>query len=359
VTRDAAARADGVTTIETRDLSLGYRRDGVLRRVVADVSIALRRNGIVGLAGESGCGKSTLALALTGYQPSGLEVISGSVWLGELELTALQRAALRRIWGARVAYLPQDTSTALNPAIRVGSQLVEAQRRHLDQTRQQARRRAVELLEMVRVPAARDALRRYPHQFSGGQQQRIALAIAMACEPEVLILDEPTTGLDVTTQADVNRLITELAREGGTAMLYVSHNLALLGTVCDELMIMYGGQIIEVGAAREVYVRPRHPYTAALIDAVPSVRDTTPPRGILGMPPLTVVDSRCGFMDRCSRRVDACAQPIALEPRGPTLVRCIRPVTADVARRRLTEAPAVAAIAGEPGSRCDRPAVLL
>src|SRR5262249_22207527 len=145
------------------------------------------------------------------------------------------------------------------------------------------------------VPDPGHAVRRYPHQFSGGQQQRIALAMALACQPEVLVLDEPTTGLDVTTQARVNRMIVELARREGTATLYVSHNLALLATVCDELAIMYAGQIVERGPAREVYLSPRHPYTAALIQAVPSVRSTRAPRGIPGLPPPTAITDRCAF----------------------------------------------------------------
>lgn len=319
--------------IEATGLAVGYRQGKVLRRVLDDVTITLRRNRIVGLAGESGCGKSTLGLSLIGYRPPGLEVLAGRVDLAGVDLTALPRSQLRSLWGSKIAYLPQDTSTALNPSLRIGTQLIEPQRRHLSLSSERAEERALELLERVHVKEGGAVLRRYPHQFSGGQQQRIALAIAVACEPDLLILDEPTTGLDVTTQAEVNSLIAELARQSGTAMLYVSHNLALLGTICDDLVIMYGGRIVEAGSAGEVYDQPRHPYTSALIDAVPSVRDETPPRGIPGMPPLSVVEGLCGFHDRCERVSSQCHHHVPLTSLADRQVRCVDPIeTRSVAR---------------------------
>jgi peptide/nickel transport system ATP-binding protein len=321
--------------------------------VVRDVDLTLRRERILGIAGESGCGKSTLALTLLGYQGPNTVFLGGSVDFGGVDLLRAAPPQLRRLWGARIAYLPQDTSTALNPAIRVGRQLAEPLRIHQHVGRGAARARMVELLDQVRIPEPPRALDRYPHEFSGGQQQRIALALGLACVPQVLILDEPTTGLDVTTQARVNRLIVELTRSAGTSTVYVSHNLALLATICDDLAIMYAGEIVELGPAREVFEDPQHPYTAALIDAVPSVRVRRRAHGIAGSPPSVVVEGRCGFIDRCAHAASTCAAPVPLLDLGRRSVRCVRYAELELAGRANGFAaaptqPSEAATAGAP-----------
>jgi oligopeptide/dipeptide ABC transporter ATP-binding protein len=317
----------GMTTpnLSAHDLSVGYRsRDG-LTQVLADVSIELEPGRILGLAGESGSGKSTLALSLMGYRASGQEQLSGRVDFAGRTLSGASIKELRRVWGSRLAYLPQDTATSLNPALTVENQLREVLRRHRGQDGAAAARRGVEWLERVEIPQPEQAMRRYPHQFSGGQQQRIALAIALSVGPQVLILDEPTTGLDVVTQANINRLIVALVRDAGIASLYVSHNLALLATVCDELAIMYAGQIVERAPAGQLYAAPRHPYTAALIEAVPTIEADRPPHGIPGIPRLSVPVHVCGFADRCRYRVAACDTDIALVPVGDgRTARCVR-----------------------------------
>lgn len=318
----------GVTTrpgMRARALSIGYQTHDGVREVVADVTLTLQPERILGLAGESGCGKSTLALALAGYRAPGAQVLGGETLLAETELVGAPIRRLRGLWGARIAYMPQDTSTALNPALRVGRQITQPLRVHEGLSRAAATARARELLEHVGIPDPARAMSRYPHQFSGGQQQRIALAIGLICDPDILILDEPTTGLDVTTQARVNELILALARERGMATLYVSHNLALLGTICDDLAIMYGGEIVEHGPAREVYLRPRHPYTAALIAAVPAIGGGGRPRGIPGRPPAAVVHGACGYAERCTFRAAGCSTDVPLiSVAGDHRVRCVR-----------------------------------
>ncbi|GIF62589.1 ABC transporter ATP-binding protein [Asanoa ishikariensis] len=323
MTTTQTTRQDGDLAAE--GLSVGYRARTGLTQVLADVSVQLHSGRILGLAGESGSGKSTLALSLLGYRVSGQEILAGRVAFDGRDLDRASIKELRKVWGARLAYLPQDTATSLNPALTIRRHFVEGLRRHRGLDNAAALARSAEWLARVEIPEPENALHKYPHQFSGGQQQRIALALALSVDPEVLILDEPTTGLDVVTQAHVNRLIVTLARDAGIAALYVSHNLALLATVCDELAIMYAGQIVEQGVASAVYAAPRHPYTAALIGAVPTIASDRPLHGIPGIPRPSVPVHTCGFAERCKFRTDACDTDIPLvtlaEDRA---ARCVR-----------------------------------
>ncbi|MDB5074146.1 MAG: oligopeptide/dipeptide transporter, ATPase subunit [Chloroflexi bacterium] len=312
--------------LEARDLSMGYRSGGKsIAQVVAGVNLSLAAGKMVGLAGESGCGKSTLALSLLGYRSPGAVLLGGSVVVGGVNLLAANRRALRGYWGTKIAYLPQDTSTSLNPAMRIGRHFDEVLRRLSRGDRQAPPQVASQWLERVGIPDPQSALARYPHQFSGGQQQRIALAMAVCTKPDVLVLDEPTTGLDVVTQAHINRLIAGLCRDLGMATLHVSHNLSLLAEICDELVIMYAGEIVESGPARTVYHAPRHPYTAALINAVPHVHQSKTPKGIPGLPPERVVLSQCAFADRCTLRAPECMTSIPMiRVSARHAARCIR-----------------------------------
>jgi peptide/nickel transport system ATP-binding protein len=245
--------ATDTVLLSARSVSVGYRDGPGTRQVLADVDLDLPENMIMGLAGESGCGKSTLALVMAGYRPPGLRLLGGSVTYRGTEISNLRPGALRQYWGRRIAYLPQDTSTALNPAMRIGRQLAEVFQLHSGMNRRQAAAAGTEMLQRVGIPEPERAMHRYPHEFSGGQQQRIAIGLALGPRPDVVILDEPTTGLDVTVQARINELLVSLIRAERMAALYVSHNLALLATICDELRILYAGQIVEAGPANEVY----------------------------------------------------------------------------------------------------------
>jgi oligopeptide/dipeptide ABC transporter ATP-binding protein len=308
-------------------LTVSYRVPGdTPNRVVTGVDLALEAGKIVGLAGESGCGKSTTALAAIGFPPPGALIDGGLVLLGDTELLGLPRPRLRGLWGRACAYVAQDASRALNPALTIGRHLEEPLSRHLRLRGAALRERQLELLQAVEIPDPELALRRYPHQFSGGQQQRIALALALSCRPRVLVLDEPTTGLDVTTQARITALLRTLVAETGAAALYVSHDLALLAGLCEELNVMYAGEIVESGRTASLIARPAHPYTEALLRAVPSARRPRVVRGIPGGPPASVVVGACSFAPRCAHARPVCtaaAPPLETLAEGRQ-VRCVR-----------------------------------
>ncbi|GAB7006930.1 ABC transporter ATP-binding protein [Nocardioides sp. AN3] len=312
---------------EVDALSVGYRhRDGSINTVVKGVSLTLGRGKVLGVAGESGCGKSTAALASIGYRAGGMEVLNGTARLGEIDLLKLPLLKLRRLWGSKVVYVPQASSQTLTPALTIGKQLAEPMMLHLGIRGQELHDRQIGLLEEVGVPNPEAALRRYPHQFSGGQQQRINLAIALSCNPEVLILDEPTTGLDVTTQARIMKLLKRVIAEHQTAALLVSHDLPLLAETCDEVAIMYAGEVVEAGPAADLLAKPVHPYTKALLAAVPDPSGETALSGIPGAPPQGVVAGACAFAPRCAFVEDACTRTSPrLEQHGDAhSVRCLR-----------------------------------
>ena len=261
-----------MTALRIRDLTIAFgRRDPVT--VVKGISLDLTAGRIQGLAGESGSGKTVSAMAVLGLLPTTAHV-AGSIRLGETELVGLGPRELNRIRGARVAMVFQDPSASLHPQLTVGSQLTDHVRTHLGLVKKAARERAVELLSRVRVPEPEEALGRYPHQFSGGQRQRIAIAVALACDPEVLLADEPTTALDVTVQAGILHLLRELAAERDLAVLLVTHDLGVMSAVADDVAVMRYGQIVESASTREVFTSPQHPYTRQLLASMPDAQDS-------------------------------------------------------------------------------------
>ena len=297
---------DGAALV-VEDLSVGYlQKDGGVLRVVANVDLKLFPGQVLGLAGESGCGKSTAALAAVGYRHPGGVILSGRSLLGDVELLEMKPAALRLLWGGQVAYISQNAGMSLNPALTIARHFDEVLSRHAGLHGSAATARELELLTSVQLPDPKGSLLRYPHQLSGGQQQRVSLALAFACRPAVLILDEPTTGLDVTTQTYITALLQTLIAETQVAVMYVSHDLALLSTVSDDVAVMYAGEMVERGPVAEMVKAPLHPYTNALLRAVPSARARQSIAGIAGEPPVSVCDDCCSFAPRCPHVEERC-----------------------------------------------------
>ena len=276
--------------------------------IVDEIDFQIEPAEVVGLVGESGSGKTTVGLALLGYCRRGGEIGAGRITIAGRDMLKLDVGALNAARGHTVAYIPQDPSAALNPALRVGVQLEEMLAVHqpgLDHA--QRRKRVFEMLEEVKLPAEAPFLRRYTHQLSGGQQQRVALAMAFACRPAVIVLDEPTTGLDVTTQAHVLETVRTLCRHYGVAALYVSHDLAVVASLADRMLVMYAGRIVESGPTGILFRYPAHPYTRRLIAAIPDVRGRRKLVGIPGHAPSpTQRTSECTFAPRCAYATSEC-----------------------------------------------------
>ncbi|EMQ96754.1 ABC transporter ATP-binding protein [Paeniglutamicibacter gangotriensis] len=254
-----------------RDLTIAIGNKKSPTRIVNGISLDLYAGRIQGLAGESGSGKTVSSLAVLGLLPANA-IVTGSMRLGSTELIGLPLARLRDIRGRRIAMIFQDPSASLHPQIRIGGQLTDHVRRHLGYDRKKARAHAIELLERVQVPDATEALSRFPHQFSGGQRQRIAIAIALACDPDVLLADEPTTALDVTVQAGILQLLRDLALERQLAVLLVTHDLGVMSAVADDVAVMRAGLITESGTREQLFMTPQHEYTRELLASLPGAK---------------------------------------------------------------------------------------
>jgi oligopeptide/dipeptide ABC transporter ATP-binding protein len=324
--------------LEVTDLRTHFfTRAGVVR-AVDGVDLTVEKGKTLGIVGESGCGKSVTALSIMRLLPTPpARIVSGRVRFDGRDLTTLSERELEDVRGREIAMVFQDPMTALNPTLTIGTQIVEVLQRHLDLDRDTARRRAAELLDEVGIPRARERLDDYPHRFSGGMRQRVLIATAVACEPRLLIADEPTTALDVTVQAQVLDLLDDLRRAHDMAMILITHNMGVVAESADEVAVMYAGQIVEQAPAHELFRRPEHPYTEALLAALPDLDDrdarTRRLTAIAGRPPdLIDPPEACRFAARCPYAGcdDACTvRPQELrELRAGHLVRTAHPASA-------------------------------
>ena len=340
--------------VEIDNLTIGYKNaPNVTLPVVRELSLSLGQGETLGLVGESGCGKSTLALALLGFLRPGSVVVQGEVRIAGQSLFALSPAALQQLRGGKIALIPQNAGQSLTPTMRIGPQLVEAIQTHRAFKRSPANELAHELLAQVRLPDPAKLLRRYPHELSGGQQQRVAIAMALAGEPQLLVLDEPTTGLDVTTQAHILDLLAEIRARTGAAMIFVSHDLGVIARVSEQLVVMYAGQIVEKGAASTIFAQPHQPYTRGLLASVPRLHDGNLPLAMPGTPPAPGWQgAQCSFAPRCAFADHQCTTvmpelTLASQPAQAHLVRChhwARVIATPVAppARQLNGKPAAA-----------------
>jgi oligopeptide transport system ATP-binding protein len=318
VTADRAPA--GSTLLECRDLTVRFRTDRGEVAAVSDLSFDLRAGECLGVVGESGSGKSQTFLAAFGLLAANGRATGSIRYRGE-ELLGAPAAALDRLRGDRLAMVFQDALSCLTPTMRIGDQLAEVLMRHRSLGRREARERAVQALAAVRIPDPEARARNYPFELSGGQRQRVMIALAMLCEPEVLVADEPTTALDVTVQAQVLRLLRMLRDGTGSALVLITHDLAVVAGLCDRVLVMYGGRAVETGPVREVLRAPRHPYTRALLRSVPSLAaDPDADLAVIpGQPPDPEdLPAGCAFAPRCGHAHAACAasRPV-LRAAGP------------------------------------------
>ncbi len=298
--------------LDVKDLRTVFQTRAGTIHAVNSVSFHLQPGELLGVVGESGSGKSVTMMSLLGLLPSPPAVVrADGVLLEGRDLLTLSPEGLRKVRGREVGFVFQDPMTSLNPVFTVGFQIMEPLRSHMGMNRASARARAIELLDLVGIPDAPQRLKDYPHQFSGGMRQRVMIAIALACNPKVLIADEPTTALDVTIQAQILELIRELRQKLGMAIVWITHDLGVIAGIADRVLVMYGGQVVEQGPVRTVFRDPAHPYTRALLQTVPKLhgpRDAKL-RVIEGQPPLMIAPpSACPFRARCTHAFDRCAR---------------------------------------------------
>ena len=313
-TMTSAAASDAATNgssaeplVRVENLTVDYRNEDEWVSVVKNVTFEIGRGETLGLAGESGCGKTTTALAMFGYNKPGSRVAGGRITFDGRDLLGLSDRQMQPIRGARISLVPQNPASTLTPSMKVGRQVVETLESHGVSSGSDAAERTVEIFTQVGLPEPAKMARRYPHQLSGGQQQRVVIAIAIACRPDLIVLDEPTTALDVTTQARLLDLFAHIKGTSGMSALYVSHNLGVLEQICDRVAVMYAGELIEIAATAELFNRPQHPYTRGLIAAVPRVEaqhaGTEKLRGLLRRDELP---EGCGFAPRCPYALAEC-----------------------------------------------------
>jgi oligopeptide transport system ATP-binding protein len=329
--------------LEVRDLVTEFTtQDGVVR-AVDGISYDINEGEIIGIVGESGCGKTVSALSIMRLiaSPPG-KIVSGEVIFDGQDLLKLSNSRMRRVRGNRMSMIFQEPMTSLNPVLTIGRQLTETLELHLGMSRSDAHKRARELLDMVGIPDAERLLKDYPHQLSGGMSQRVMIAMAISCNPRLILADEPTTALDVTIQAQILELMRSLTTQLGMALILITHNLGIIARYASRVIVMYAGKIAETGEARQIYADPRHPYTLGLLRSVPRLDEPegTKLETIDGMPPdLIDMPEGCRFAPRCKYAIDRCLQetPQLMATEGTHLSACWRGVELHEIKTTVTQ----------------------
>lgn len=295
--------------LEVNNLRTVFKSRGEEVQAVRGVSFQVGKGEIVGLVGESGSGKSVTMKAILGILPENAEIFGDSIKLNGTNLLELSEEEYRKLRGKEMTMIFQDPMTALNPLIKVGKQLEEVILRHSKCSKAEAKKKAIEMLAKVGIPTPEQRVKQYPHEFSGGMRQRVLIAMALACEPKLLIADEPTTALDVTIQAQILELLKELEGEYNTSIVLITHDMGVVATVCSKISIMYGGLIMETGTSEEIFYNPKHPYTKALLRAIPSLdlKEGERLQSIDGLPPSLINPPKgCPFAERCEYAMEKC-----------------------------------------------------
>ena len=315
------------TLLTVKDLSVQFKTPEGLVTAVNQLNFSLKVGETLGIVGESGSGKSQTAFALMGLLAKNGQT-SGSALLNDRELLGLKEKALNKIRAEEIAMIFQDPMTSLNPYMKVGEQLMEVLKYHKGLSKTEAFNESVKMLDAVKMPEARKRMGMYPHEFSGGMRQRVMIAMALLCQPKLLIADEPTTALDVTVQAQIMGLLNELKQEFNTAIIMITHDLGVVASVCDKVLVMYAGRTMEYGTVQDIFYRPTHPYTLGLLEAIPSLDDAKEElHTIPGNPPnLLHLPKGCPFVPRCEFSIEAClSEPPSLDCFGEHQLRtCFR-----------------------------------
>ena len=312
--------------LEIKDLAVDFKTDKGTVRAVNSISFSVNANETVGIVGESGCGKSVSSLAVLGLvpKPPG-EIAGGSIKFKGRELVGLSEREYQKVRGKDISMIFQEPLTALNPVLTIGYQMTDVLRRHQGLSKAEARKTAIGFLEKVGIPAPEKRIDEYPHQLSGGMRQRVMIAMALSCGPSLLLADEPTTALDVTTQAQVMGEIDRLQKEMGMAVVLVTHDMGVIAETCQRVVVMYCGEIVETGPVKEIFANPKHPYTKGLLASIPVVREKKIPRlpTIDGMvPDLLSLPKGCRFSNRCELVKDQCHQKSPRLDDGSHRVAC-------------------------------------
>lgn len=296
--------------LEVKNLNLGFQSEDIFRQALYDVSFSLEKGKMLSIVGESGCGKTMSAMSILGLIPKTARITAGEILFNGENLITKTHKQMQKIRGGKIALIPQDPMTSLNPLYTVGDQLLEIIKIHQGLSGQEAEQKAIEAFEAVQIPAAKSRLKNYPHEFSGGMKQRAIIAMALACQAEILIADEPTTALDVTIQAQIMKLLNDIKTNSDTSILLITHDLALVSENADEIAVMYAGRIVENAPSREFFANPNHPYSKALLKSLPSNRGEKL-ETIKGQPPtLAQKIDGCKFNPRCEFCMEICTQKV-------------------------------------------------